>query len=109
MQIINLLLPTKSNTMKKAMLGFFMLLATTCIVAQEPEKSKTPPTPKPAPSAKSSSSTAPAAKQGNENKSNAAVLKGAGRKETGRDAAKEKNTKAPNAAKQRDRPKDIPN
>jgi hypothetical protein len=97
--------------MKKFMLGLSMLLTTTCIVAQEQEKAKTPSNPpKPAPSAKTTSApTQESGKPGTENKNNAVIFKGAGRKETGRDAAKEKNTKTTNAATQRDRPKDIPN
>ncbi len=110
------------------MLGLSMLLTTTCIVAQEQEKAKTPSNPpKPAPSAKSKvkpqitdAVTRPAPKTGkteDENKNNATVFKGDGRKNPfyeGRDVAKpngrdEKSKASDKNATKRDRPKDIPN
>jgi hypothetical protein len=97
--------------MKKIMLGVSMLLVSTCIIAQEPAKSKRPmvtptkqassPTQETGKSRSESKSTTPEAKDGRKNQANRDV-------EKSKDP-KEKNIKTPKGVTQRDRPKDIPN
>lgn len=93
------------------MLAASILLVSSCIIAQEPAKTKTPMQ---TPTKQAPSTTQDAAKPGSESKNNAVIFKGAGKNKTTRDAdkakgSKDNKTKTPKGVTQRDRPKDIPN